>query len=116
MIYNFDFATSHSTGFFLKKKVYKKIGLYDLNYKCSSDYDMYFRLYRGNFKGGYTKRNDLIGNVASGGYSSRVRFLDHLIEESKIRLKNNQNFLFVLIIFFNALIKKVFKSLFSFLW
>ena len=28
--YNFDFATAHSTGFFLKRNIYKKIGLYDL--------------------------------------------------------------------------------------
>ena len=108
--YNFDFATSHSTGFFLKKNIYKRIGLYDLNFKCSADYDMYLRLYRGNFSGGSTKKNDLIGNVASGGYSSKIGFLDHLVEESKIRLKNNQNILFVFIIFLNALLKRIFKS------
>ena len=33
IFYNFDFATAHSTGFFLKRKIYKKIGLYNLKYK-----------------------------------------------------------------------------------
>ena len=43
IFYNFDFATAHSTGFFLKRDVYKKIGLYDLEFRCSSDFDLYFR-------------------------------------------------------------------------
>ena len=51
MLYNFDFATSHSTGFFLKKKVYKKIGIYDTNFKFSADYDLYFRLYKEKYTG-----------------------------------------------------------------
>ena len=110
MLYNFDFATSHTTGFFLKKNIYKKIGLYDTKFKCSADYDLYFRLYRGKYKGGSTKKSQIIGNVASGGFSSSFGFFDHLIEESKIRLKNNQNVFFVAIIFLNALIKKIFKN------
>ncbi len=109
LLYNFDFATSHSTGFFLKKKIYKKIGNYNINFKCSADYDLYFRLSKGNFNGKATRKNEIIGNVASGGYSSKLSFFDHLVEESKIRLKNNQNILFVLIIFINAIIKKFLK-------
>ena len=50
ILYNFDFATSHTTGFF-KKNVYKEIGLYDTKFKCSADYDLYYRLYKGNIKG-----------------------------------------------------------------
>ena len=54
--YNFDFATAHSTGFFLKRRIYKKIGLYNLKYKCSADYDLYLRLINNNFVGRATKK------------------------------------------------------------
>ena len=109
ILYNFDFATAHSTGFFLKKKIYRKIGFYDTKFKCSSDYDLYFRLYKGNYKGGYTKKNEIIGNFASGGYSSRISFIDQILEESKIRIKNKQNFLMVALIFINSLIKNILR-------
>jgi len=107
--YNFDFATAHSTGFFLKKKIYKRIGLYNTRFKCSSDYDLYFRMIRNNFVGIVNNKKDLIGNVASGGYSSKISFLEHQIEEAKIRINNKQNIFFIIIIFLNAMIKKLFK-------
>ena len=69
--YNFDFATSHTTGFFVKKNVHKKIGNYNTKFKISADYDLYFRLYKNNFKGGATNKKDIIGNVASGGFLHR---------------------------------------------
>lgn len=109
--YNFDFATSHTTGFFLKRKIYKKIGIYNTNFKISSDYDLYLRLLKNNFKGGYTKKNDLIGNVAKGGYSSKVSFLNHAIEEFKIRIYNKQGLIYSTIIFLNSIIKNLIKSL-----
>ena len=34
LFYNFDFATSHSTGF--KRKIFKKLGFFNTLYKCSS--------------------------------------------------------------------------------
>ena len=112
VFYNFDFATAHSTGFFLKRDVYKIIGLYDLKFKCSSDFDLYFRMVKKGFIGSVTKKKDLIGNVASGGFSSKISFFEHLIEETKIRLKNKQNLLFIIIIFMNAIFKKLLKNLF----
>ena len=107
--YNFDFATSHSTGFFLRKKVYKEIGLYNNKFKCSADYDLYFRLFRKNLKGSATKKSDLIGVVASGGYSSKLSFFDHLIEETKIRIHNNQKILFIIILVINSIFKNIIK-------
>ncbi|MDC3089967.1 glycosyltransferase [Candidatus Pelagibacter sp.] len=110
--YNFDFATAHSTGFFLKRNIYKKIGLYDLKFKCSSDFDLYFRIINKGYVGSVTKKKDLIGNVASGGFSSKIPFFEHLIEESKIRIKNKQNIFFISIIFLNSIIKNLVKNLF----
>jgi hypothetical protein len=103
--YNFDFATSHTTGFFLKKKIYKMIGLYNTKFKVSADYDLYYRLYKNKLKGGSTPKGVKIGNVASGGYSSKISYLDHLIEEFKIRYHNKQNIFLIIIIFLNSAIK-----------
>lgn len=109
ILYNFDFATSHTTGFFLKRKIYKKIGNYNTNFTISADYDLYFRLYKAKCFGGFTKKNIKIGNVASGGFSSRKSFFKHLVEEAEIRLHNKQSFFMVMIIFLNSILKNPLK-------
>ena len=111
IIYNFDFATSHTTGFFMKKKIYKKIGNYNIKFKISADYDLYYRLYKSNYRGGFTNKNIKVGNVASGGFSSKKTFYEHLIEEAKIRLHNKQNLIIVIIIFLNSILKNPLKFL-----
>lgn len=111
--YNFDFATTHSVGFYLRSDIFKKLGFFNTNYKCSSDYDLYYKLIITHKKSGaHTKKNEIVGEVAQGGYSSKVSFIDHLFEEFKIRLDNNQNLFFILIIFINALMKHLFKKVF----
>ena len=108
--FNFDFATSHSCGFYVKKNIINEIGNYNVKYKCSSDYDFYYRLISSkNFKGGSTKENEIVGEVASGGFSSKLSFFEHLIEETKIRIDNNQNKIMIIIIFINALLKRFLK-------
>ena len=110
--YNFDFATSHSTGFFIKKNSMKVVGNYNTIFKCSADYDLYYRaLIKYKLRGDYTSKKDLIGIFSSGGYSSKIGFFDQLIEETKIRIHNNQNLIYVLLIFLNATIKHYFKKL-----
>ncbi len=109
--FNFDFATTHSCGFYVKKEIIDIIGKYNVKYKCSSDYDYYFRLINSNkFFGSYTDKDEIVGEVASGGFSSKLSFFEHLIEETKIRIDNKQNKIFISIIFINALIKKFFKK------
>ena len=110
--YNFDFATSHSTGFYIKKSFHDKIGFYNLNFKCSADYDFYLRIFKlKNLKVMSTNRNKIIGEVQSGGFSSTYSSFDHLIEETKIRMKNNQNIFLISLIFVNTLIKNFIKYL-----
>ena len=110
--YNFDFATAHSTGFYIKKKFHNKIGLYDLSFKCSADYDFYLRIFKlKNLKIMSTDHNKIIGEVQSGGFSSTYSSFDHLIEETKIRMKNNQNIFLISLIFVNTLIKNFIKYL-----
>lgn len=110
--YNFDFATSHSTGFYIKSKFHKVLGLYDVSFKCSSDYDFYYRLLKNNkINVKSTPKNKIIGIVQKGGFSSTLSPIDHLNEETKIRIKNKQNFILILIIYLNSLTKIFLKKI-----
>jgi len=112
--YNFDFATSHSTGFYIKKSFHKIIGLYDTRFKCSSDYDFYYRLLiNRNVVIKSTPKNKIIGIVQKGGFYSTLTPLEHLAEESKIRIKNKQNLIFIIIIYINTLVKILLKKIFT---
>ena len=51
------------------------------------------------YLGAVTSKGELIGNVASGGFSSKFTFFQHLLEETKIRIHNKQNIILVSIIF-----------------
>ncbi len=110
--YNFDFATSHSTGFYIKLQSLKKVGTFNTNYKCSADYDLYYRvIIKNNLKGIATNKNDIIGVMKSGGYSSKIGFFKHLLEETNIRYNNGQNIFFIFFIFCNAMLKFFLKKL-----
>ena len=94
------FYTSHSTGFYIKKKAAKKVGNYRLKYKFSADYDYFYRMIvHHKMKGIGTKKNELFGIFGRGGYSSKHNFLDHLKECTRIRIDNRQNKFIVLITF-----------------
>jgi glycosyltransferase involved in cell wall biosynthesis len=113
LIYNFDFATAHSTGFFLKKKLYNLLNNFNTKYKCSADYDIYYKiLLKLKINADSTSKKQLVGIVASGGFSSKISFFKHLKEETQIRSDNNQNIFLISIIFLNALIKHFFKKKF----
>ena len=104
--WSFGFYTTHSVGFFIKKKSQLKIGLYNLKYKYSADYDLFIRMIKKHkLKGMATKKNEIFGKFRRGGLSSRIKFIDYLRECNSIRIDNGQNFFFVYIIFFIRLIK-----------
>ena len=42
--YSWGFYSSHSTGFFVKRKVAEKVGFYNIKYKYHADYDYFYRL------------------------------------------------------------------------
>ena len=110
--WSFDFYPSHSSGFFISKIAQKKIGLYNTDFKLSADHDLFFRLIKGNFKGTSTKKNELIGQFRKidGSYSSTFSSEEHVNEEIKIRLKNNQNKLVICLIILNNYLRKIFKK------
>tara|TARA_X000000950_G_scaffold205530_1_gene247237 strand:+ start:14957 stop:15784 length:828 start_codon:yes stop_codon:yes gene_type:complete len=109
--FSWGFYSSHSTGFFIKKKSAKKVGLYNLKYKHSADYDYFYRMIvKCKLKGIATKKNEQFGIFRRGGHSSRVDFKEHFFEELTIRLDNKQNkFLVFLIILYKFF--KHFKKL-----
>ena len=104
--WSFNFYPAHSGGFFIKKEIHDKIGLYNLRYPCSSDYDFFWRLIKKNkFKGTSTQKNEIISIFEPGGFSSKYSFFEHVVEETLIRINNGQNKLIVLLIFFLRCIK-----------
>ena len=110
--FSWGFYSSHSTGFFIKLKSAKKVGFYNLKYKYSSDYDYFFRMIvKKKLNGIGTKKEELFGIFNRGGYSSRVKFIDHFKEEIRIRKDNGQSLIMLaLIIFYKSL--KNFKRFF----
>ena len=57
-----------------------------------------------NLIGKSTNKNELIGVVQAGGFSSKYGFWKKLKEETQIRLDNKQNIIFILIIFLTTLL------------
>lgn len=98
--WSFNFYPAHSGGFFVKKIMHNELGLYDTRYKCSADYDFFYKLIVKNKKiGSITKKEELISTFDLGGYSSKLSLFEHMLEETNIRINNGQNKLVVLIIF-----------------
>lgn len=108
---NFNIYPSTVIGFFIKLESQKKVGLYNLKYKCSSDYDMFYRLIvKEKMIGIPTRHNEVFGKFELGGYSSSLSFFDHLFEELQIRYDNGQNFLILLYIFFGrSFVRSIYK-------
>ena len=108
--WSWGFYSSHSTGFFIKLDSAKKVGLYNLKYKYSSDYDFFYRMIvKNKLKGIGTKKNEIFGNFRRGGFSSKVKFVDHFFEEIKIRIDNGQNKFLIFLIFIYKYLKNITK-------
>ena len=96
--FSWGFYSSHSTGFFIKKDAATIVGDYNLKYSYSSDYDYFYRMIiKHKLVGVGTKKSELFGVFQRGGFSSKIKFFDHLVECTRIRLDNNQNKIMVLI-------------------
>jgi len=119
IFYKFNVYPSHSVSFFVKKSVHKKIGVYDENLDFCSDYDFFYRLFNSKkIKGTNTKRNEIVGFFRPGGISENVSLLKKIFLEFKIRFKNGQNLIFLILllsltlinIFRNYIINNPFKK------
>jgi glycosyltransferase involved in cell wall biosynthesis len=107
IFFSWGFYSSHSTGFYIKKDAAKKVGFYNTKYKYSADYDYFYRMIvKHKLFGIGTKKEELFGIFARGGYSSKTSFYDHMSECTKIRLDNGQNK-------FMVLLTMIFKFIFN---
>jgi len=108
--WTFNFYTAHSVGFFIKKKSQKKVGYYNIKYKYSSDYDLFYRMIvKHKMVGAATKKNEVLGFFNPYGFSSTIRYIDYLNENTLIRLNNGQNKIIVWIIHFLRFSKRIFR-------
>ena len=108
--WKFNIYPSHSGGFFIKRNAHKKIGKYSLNYKYSSDRDLFYKMIvKYKLKGTCTKKNEILAKFDIQGISSNISFFEKLYEESRIRLNNKQNFIFVIFLFIIHTINKIFN-------
>lgn len=109
--YSWGFYSSHSTGFYIKKKSAEQVGPYNTKYKYHADYDYFYRMIvKKKLNGIGTKKDELFGIFRRGGFSSQSSYRQRFREEIQIRTDNGQNFLIVLIIIINKILKN-FKNI-----
>lgn len=108
LYWTFGFYSTHSVGFFIKKKSQLEVGLYNTKYKYSADYDLFYRMIiKKKMKGCSTKKNEIIGYFRPGGISDKINYIDYLNENTQIRLDNKQNFILVKIIHYLRYFKRL---------
>jgi len=108
IFWTFGFYSSHSVGFFIKTSSQKKLGYYNLKYRYSSDYDLFYRMIvKLKMKGKSTKKNEIMGYFGPNGLSSKLKYIDYLNENTKIRLDNGQNPIIVWIIHYLRFFKRL---------
>lgn len=111
--YSFGFYTTHSVGTFYKKKIFEEIGLFNSKF-LSADLDHYLRIiFSKKYRGTSSKKNEYFGFFRPGGFSSKIKYRDHLKDLNKIRINNKQNKLFVYSIYVYKVIKNFRKFLFN---
>ena len=96
-----DVIIVNSCGDSIKDKdiIKKKLGKYNLKFKYSADRDLFYRMIiKYNLVGKATKRSEVFGKFNLFGVSSRVPFIIKVLEETRIRLFNKQNFIQVLLV------------------
>jgi glycosyltransferase involved in cell wall biosynthesis len=110
----FNIIPSSIVGFYIKLESLKKVGLLNIKYKYSSDYDFLYRIIVENkMRGVNTKAHEIFGDLGNSGISSKSNFLIKIINEIKIRFNNGQNIFELMYIFFGRSIMKIFKNVFE---
>lgn len=110
--YRFNIYPSHSIGFFILKKIHKKLGMYNSNFNFGADYDFLYKLFTSNqYKGMVAKKNEVFGKFDLTGYSSKIPYYKSYYYESIIRYKNGQNLFFVIILYFIRIMNKLYNKI-----
>ena len=107
--FSFGFYTSHSVGFFINRKKHLDIGLYNKKY-LSADLDFFYKMIvKFKLRGMGSKKDEIFGKFTKGGFSSKINYIDHLLDLNKIRIDNKQSSIIVYFLFFIKIIKKPIK-------
>jgi len=107
----FNIIPSSIVGFYIKLESLKKVGLLNLKYKYSSDYDFLYRLIvKNKMCGIHTKAHEVFGDLGDSGISSKRNYLLNITNEIRIRFNNEQNILELIYIFFGRIMMKIFKK------
>ena len=97
----------YSFHWFFAKKNYLEYGNYNPKF-MSADLDFFLRIiFKRKARGISSKKNYLV--IFTGGFSSKIKYREHLMDLNLIRINNNQNVLFVYFLYFIKIIKKPFK-------
>tara|TARA_B100001063_G_C16750162_1_gene549844 strand:+ start:1216 stop:1947 length:732 start_codon:yes stop_codon:yes gene_type:complete len=111
--YRLNIYPSHSCSFFIKKKIHKKIGFYNIKYNFCADYDLFFKLFKNKkFRGMSTRKNEVVGKFNMEGISSKVPFYKFYFYEMKIRYDNGQNLIYLLFLYPIKILNKL-RNLFT---
>ena len=106
----FDIIPSSVVGFYIKTKLLKKVGYFNLKYKIQSDYDFLYRIIvKHKLRGIHTKSSEVFGNLGVSGYSKKHSYFKRLFSEIMIRYDNGQNILYLIYIIFGRTFTKIFK-------
>ena len=107
--FSFGFYTSHSVGFFINRKKHLDIGLYNKKY-LSADLDFFYKMIvKFKLRVIGSKKDEIFGKFTKGGFSSKINYIDHLLDLNKIRIDNKQSSIIVYFLFFIKIIKKPIK-------
>ena len=83
--WSFGFYTSHSIGFFIKRERHLEVGLYNEKF-LSADLDFFYKMIKTfKLKGKSTKKEEVLGKFESGGFSSKINYIEHLKDLNNIR-------------------------------
>ena len=105
---NLYIIPSNSGGFYLRRDLQKKVGLFDLRYKSYADYDMIYKLIKQK-KLNYicSKKSEIIAKKIPEGFSGNYGFINLLNEEIQLRLNNGENKINVYKLYIIRIIKKL---------
>lgn len=102
-----EWCPAHPT-MYIKRSVFDKVGLYNLNYKVSSDYDMMVRINKGNFN--FTYLNDYLVLMRLGGVSNGLKgYVNNFKDAYRILKDNNISLPFL------RTLKRSIKTVFQYL-
>lgn len=102
-----EWCPAHPT-MYIKRSVFDKVGLYNLNYKVSSDYDMMVRINKENFN--FTYLNDYLVLMRLGGVSNGLKgYVNNFKDAYRILKDNNISLPFL------RTLKRSIKTVFQYL-